>query len=187
MVHKITTFYLKFEKEKGVCVVADGKGSKGALSGEWAEFLCKKTPLEPLSTLNGLRLFIDHIWEEFYEDSFAKIKDAFERNTFENKGSFSTYTACWFEQNNSKTYYQWLSYGNSAVLIYDTQKDELFVPDYKPGLLGFLKNRGLINWKEGDLKEEYMLTSGRSYRSGKRNQKRIYLPMCPCCKIKIRC
>jgi hypothetical protein len=152
----------KFEQEKGVVCIADGKQSNGLLSNKWATYLCDKTSISPITSLQGLKLFIDHIWEEFYEENHSQISDAFQKNTFEKYGSLSTYTACWFSQENNKSYYQWLSYGNSAILIYDTKNDELFVPEYKEGLFGFLENKGVINWKEDDLIEKYLLKGSKT-------------------------
>jgi len=147
--------------KQGVITAADGAGNKGYLSGKWAQFLCDRSPLTAITSLQCLKYFIEDVWEDFYDTNNQKIGDPFHRNIFEKQGSFSTYTACWFENKNDKTYYQWLSYGNSAVLVYDTKKDELFVPDYKDSLVGFLKNKGLVNWKEDDLEEEYLLTGSK--------------------------
>ncbi|NOX48743.1 MAG: DUF4433 domain-containing protein [Chlorobi bacterium] len=149
---------IRFEKEKGLCVVADGTKNKGILSGEWASHLCSKTPFEPITTLKGFKLFVDTVWEGFYEETKAKIKDGFELQAFEGRGSFSTYAACWFRQEKEKTFFRWLSYGNSVVLVYNTKTDELFVPQYGGSLVGFLKNKGLINWKEDTLENEYFLS-----------------------------
>ena len=149
---------IRFKKSEGVCVLADGKQNKGVLSGEWASHLCDKTPFEPIKTLNGFTLFVDTVWEEFYEESKAKIKDSFELRAFESQGCFSTYLACWFRQEKGKAFFRWLSYGNSAVLVYNTKTDELFVPQFGGSLVGFLKNKGLVNWKEDTLGKEHFLS-----------------------------
>ena len=149
---------LKFEKDRGLCVISDGSKSKGILSDKWADFLCQKTGFSPLESIKGLRLFLDTVWQEFYEETRAGIKDVFLQNAFEKQGSFATYTACWFRQENDKLFYRWLSYGNSTVLIYNQKNDELFVPSYGKNLLGFLNNKGLLNWKEDDLQEKYLLS-----------------------------
>jgi len=147
----------RVEKDKGICVIADGTKNKGVLSYKWAQYLCDQSPLEPIRTQKGFQFFLDDIWERFYDTNHKKIKDSFLQHQFEKQGSFSTYTACWLNNKNNKTYYQWLSYGNSTILLYNTKKDELFVPQYKDSVLGFLKNKGLVNWKEDDLKEKYLL------------------------------
>jgi len=148
------------EKTKGFFVLADGTKHRGFLSNKWAQYLCDQTPVTPIKTIKGLEFFINDIWESFYDQHSTQIKDVFQRNIFEKQGSFTTYTACWLEQKNDKTYYRWLSYGNSTVLVYDTKKEELFVPDYNNSLLGFLENKGLINWKEEQLDEAFLLTGG---------------------------
>jgi len=145
------------EKENGVCIISDGGKSNGVLSNKWAQYLCEKTPLKPIMSLKNLKLFIDNIWEDFYDKTIDSIKDPFLKNKFEKQGSFSTFAACWFSQKNSKAYYKWLSYGNSAILLYDTKKDELFVPQFKDSLLGFLKNKGQINWNDDNLKDEFFI------------------------------
>jgi hypothetical protein len=144
---------LKFNDYNGVCVISDGSRSKGIMSDRWAKHLCDITGFNPLSSINGLKMFVDNIWEEFYEDTVNSINDAFTLKAFEDRGSCATYTACWFRQEGGKIFYNWISYGNSAVLIYDENNDELLVPGYGEGLLGFLSNKGQINWKEDDLTE----------------------------------
>ncbi|MCD4665302.1 MAG: hypothetical protein K8R68_08515 [Bacteroidales bacterium] len=39
---------IRFGKNKGLCVVADGTKNKGVLSGEWASYLCNITPFPPI-------------------------------------------------------------------------------------------------------------------------------------------
>ena len=146
---------LKFEKNKGVCVMADGKANKGILSDKWASFLCDKTNTTPIESFNGFKLFVDTVWEDFYEQIENETKDGFVMSAFEKQGSFSTYTACWFSQNKSKIMYNWISYGNSAVLIYNSKTEELTMPMYRNSILGFLNNEGLINWKEDSLNESF--------------------------------
>lgn len=141
----------KFEENTGVCVVADGNKNKGILSNEWAKYLCEKTPFAPIISLSGLEVFIETIWEEFYETAKDTINDNFQLSAFEKQGSLSTYTACWFRQDEDKTFYNWISYGNSTVLVYDKENDELFVPNFGNSILDFIKNTGLINWKEESL------------------------------------
>lgn len=148
---------IKIEKDNAVFLVADGKVNNGICSTDWARFLCNKTPLVPISSLNGYNYFIDHIWEEFYEETHKKLIDPFAKTNFMEKGSLSTYCALWFRQDKQKTYYQWLSYGNSSVLVYDKKQDELFVPKFNDSLVGFLKNEGLVNWNNADLQEKYLL------------------------------
>jgi len=149
----------KIEKDQAVFLVADGKANRGTYSTDWARFLCDKTPLVPISSLNGFNYFIEHIWEEFYDETQKKIKDPFSQTNFMEQGSLTTYCALWLRQDKQKTYYQWLSYGNSSVLIYDKKQDELFVPEYSNSLVGFLKNEGLINWNKADLQEKYLLSA----------------------------
>jgi len=146
---------LKFEKTKGLCVLADGKEGKGAYAAEWAQHLCEKTPFTPIESLKGFKLFTDTIWEEFYEEAKKTIKEPFQLRAFEKHGSSATYAACWFSQTKDKTFYQWLSYGNSAVMVYNSKTDELLVPEYGESILGFLQNKGLVNWKEDQLTEPY--------------------------------
>ena len=147
---------LKFEKTKGLCVMADGKESGGAFSAEWANYLCQKTPFTPIKTLKGFKKFTNTIWEEFYEDNKKSIKDSFQLRTFEKHGSFATYAACWFSQKKERTFYQWLSYGNSPIMVYNKKTDELLVPEYGDSILGFLQNKGLVNWKDDNLEAQYL-------------------------------
>ena len=153
----------QINKLNGVIAVSDSKPSKGIYCKEWAEHLCRQTSLSPLSSIKGFQLFLDHNWESFYEDTISNISDSFTLKSFEDKGSFATYTACWLRQEDKKIYYQWLSYGNSAVLVYNKKNDELFVPEYGNSLLGFLDNKGLVNWKDEKLEEKY-LTVGEEQR-----------------------
>jgi hypothetical protein len=153
-----SALYFRIGEELGFCTLASEKKSKGMFSGKWAGFLCHKTPLAPFNSNNGLSIFIQSIWQHFYDESTASIKDPFVINAFEAQGSMSTYTACWFRQANKHTFFQWLSYGNSAVLVYDLEKDDLFIPEYGKTLLGFLKNKGLLNWKDEKPEEKYLLT-----------------------------
>ncbi len=149
---------LNIDKSKGVVVFCDSKNNKGVYSNQWATYLCKNTPFVPLSNIKGFELFLENNWESFYENSISKLSDAFQLKAFETQGSFTTYTACWLRQEDKKIYYQWLSYGNGAVLIYNKKEDDLFVPECGNSLLGFLDNTGLINWKDEELDERYLLT-----------------------------
>ncbi len=149
---------LRIEKQKAVCVIADGNASKGVLSEKWAQYLCDKTSTETISSLKAFSIFIDTVWEEFYEDQITNNKDSFTLSAFQTQGSYTTYTACWFKQIKDKVFYNWLSYGNSTVLVYNVKDDELFVPQHEDSLLGFLNNRGLINWQEDNLSKEYFIS-----------------------------
>ena len=146
---------IKFEKEKGVCVIADGKQNKGIKSDKWAEFLCDKTPLVPIKSFKGFQIFVESIWEEFYEKTHAKEKDTHKILNFEKYGSFLTFAAGWFYQKTGKPFFDWITYGNSAIFIYNTDTDELLIPESDNSLLGFLKNPGLINWKEDSLNNKF--------------------------------
>jgi len=149
---------VKFESKNGVCVISDGKSNKGLLSKDWARYLCEKTPISPIATAKGFNLFINHIWKDFYDEQLESITDGFVKSAFEKQGSFATYAACWFKQEKNKTIFQWLSYGDSAVLIYNPKEDELFVPQYDDSLVGFLRNKGLLNWKDESIGSKYLLS-----------------------------
>jgi hypothetical protein len=149
---------VKFENNSGVCSISDGKRNKGIVSNKWAEHICNTTPLTPIKTEKGLNLFMSHIWDDFYEEQVGGISDNFVKTVFEKQGSFATFAACWFQQKKNKTIYQWLSYGNSAVLVYNPKEDELFVPQYDDSLVGFLKNKGLLNWKDESVRGKYLLS-----------------------------
>lgn len=151
------SIYNEFNESGGVCVIADGKKNKGILSDKWAEYLCANTKIEPLRDLSDFERYLDENWEGFYEDNSKNFDDNFLQNAFENQGSYSTYTACWLSENKNGLHYQWLSYGNSGVLIYDEKKDELLVPEFDSDILGFLSNSGLVNWRDGGLNKDYFL------------------------------
>lgn len=146
------------EKNAGVSVVANGSENKSIFSGQWAKYLCDHTPVNPITSINGLRIFIDHIWNDFYEKQRTRITDKFQKLTFDKYGSQASYAACWFENKSDKTFFRWLSYGNSSVMIYNQNTDELLVPDYNSQLLGFLLNKGSINWKDEQIDEKFLKT-----------------------------
>jgi len=160
---------VKFENNRGVCAVSDGKSNLGIQSNKWAEYICNTTPITPIKTEKGLNLFMSHIWDDFYEEQLGSISESFVKTAFEKQGSFATYAACWFKQEKNKTLFQWLSYGDSAVLIYNPKEDELFVPQYDDSLVGFLRNKGLLNWKDESIRGKYLL-SGTSQEFNENSQ-----------------
>ena len=154
---KSNSSFFRFEKRKGVCVISEGEKNKGLYSAEWAQYICKKMPLEALKSKKGIEYFLDHIWEPFYEEKNKKIKDPFYRHKFEKEGSYCSLTACWLKNKEDKVLFRCLSYGNSAVLVYNKKTEELFVPEYGDSIIGFLNNKGLINWKDESLREKYLI------------------------------
>lgn len=104
--------------------VSDGAGGGGLYAEKWSAYLIENIPDQALTSYNQLDVWIETIWEAFYNDceDIAKQSGGLLLDKFYNEGSFATLVAAWKESN---SIIRWMSYGDSVVFHYNTVADIL--------------------------------------------------------------
>lgn len=136
--------------KKNVIAVSDGAGGGGVFAERWSRYLLKNLPTSPISSFEELDVWVDSIWEHFYNEceEEAKKRGGLFLEKFYDEGSFATLAAAW---KISDTEWKWMTYGDSVVFCYDKKDGTL---DYSPiRLTDFNKPPYLISDKD-PLKEE---------------------------------
>ena len=108
----------------GRIAVSDGAGGGGVYADEWAQYLLKNLPKEPITSFRQLDGWIDSIWETFYKEyeQVAKGAGSVVLNKFYEEGSFATLAAAWVTD---EGLWKWMTYGDSVVFHYSRQTGEL--------------------------------------------------------------
>ncbi len=137
---------------KHVMAISDGAGGYGIFAKEWSEYLLHKLPEQPFDTFENFVKWTDSIWEEFYENQNKKLEqyDTFVINKFNNEGSAATLAVAWYFENRI----EWISYGDSALFVYNARKDKMRFLSIKT-LETYETNPHLINWKDIPKKNAY--------------------------------
>lgn len=96
--------------------VSDGAGGGGVYAEKWSAYLVSKLPHEPIKSFGGMKMWIDTIWEEFYDEyeKEAERAGSLVLQKFYDEGSFATLAAVWIEGDVCR----WISYGDSVVFHY---------------------------------------------------------------------
>ncbi len=102
----------------GLIAVSDGAGGGGVFAERWSHYLVYNLPSKPITSFEDLDAWIDHIWEQFYnecEEWAKKQQDGLFLNKFYDEGSFATLAALWADENEKR----WMTYGDSVVFHYN--------------------------------------------------------------------
>ena len=108
----------------GLIAVSDGAGGGGVFADQWSRYLVDNLPNEPIFNFSEFDLWLDNIWEKFYNEheELAKAHGGLFLNKFYDEGSFATLVAVWKV---SESECRWISYGDSVAFCYDRAKGEL--------------------------------------------------------------
>lgn len=100
--------------------VSDGAGGGGVFADRWSRYLVEHLPDEPIVDFDGLDVWIESIWEPFYNgcEVQAKQEGGMLLNKFYDEGSFATIVAVWKSG-------EWMSYGDSVAFCYDKSSGRL--------------------------------------------------------------
>lgn len=101
--------------------VSDGAGGGGLFAEKWSEYLICNLPRNPLKSFRDLDIWIDSIWENFFNKYEKKAEQlgSLALNKFYEEGSYATLAAIWFDNPNN-TYY-WMAYGDTTVFVYNQE------------------------------------------------------------------
>lgn len=136
--------------------VSDGAGGGGLFAELWSNYLVSNIPNHPILTWEDLDNWLSAIWETYYNSCELKAKSmgglALEK--FYDEGSFATIAAVWLDK--KKHYCHWMSYGDSVVFHYRTNRSTLECSI--TSLDSFNEPPHLINCKDAPNKEGF--TSG---------------------------
>ncbi len=143
-----------------LATVADGAGSSGMFCGAWAEELVERLPETPITGLEDLNRWIDGFWEDFAaEFKRSASQDAAKLSKFVREGSYATLVACWLSRRDDGLSMRWLGYGDSLLLVFGRDGDNVALTDCYPSTLEALgHDPHLLNWKQ--LPEETRLRTG---------------------------
>lgn len=101
------------------CVaVSDGAGGCGLFANEWSRYLIDHLPKDrPIQSFKELDDWVDGIWESFYNEHEAVVRegDGVLQNKFYNEGSCATIAAVW---RTVADRCRWMAYGDSVVFHY---------------------------------------------------------------------
>lgn len=108
---------------KSIVAVSDGAGGGGLYADLWSRYLMEHLPEEPLTSFEQTDLWIDGIWESFYNEceERAKQEGGLVLNKFYEEGSFATLAAAWRVGNICR----WIAYGDSVVFHYNKKSGVL--------------------------------------------------------------
>ena len=108
----------------GLIAVSDGAGGGGVFADQWSRYLVDNLPNEPIFNFSEFDLWLDNIWEKFYNEheELAKAHGGLFLNKFYDEGSFATLVAVWKV---SESECRWISYGDSVAFCYDRAKGDL--------------------------------------------------------------
>lgn len=125
--------------------VSDGAGGGGLFAERWSKYLLDNLPESPILSAEELDLWIDEIWEPYYNqcEEDAKMLGSMSLNKFYDEGSFATLVAVW---KTSESKCEWMSYGDSVAFHYNYAIHKL---EYSfSSLADFDKPPYLINCKD---------------------------------------
>lgn len=125
--------------------IADGAGGVGLYAREWADYLLVSLPDNPLTSVNELNEFLQTNWKLFFEKHKTKAEENGLGNKFLTEGSSATLISAWMDEQRPG-FIQWMSVGDSALLIYNTLTHQL--QSININMNTFLKPPFLINWKQ---------------------------------------
>lgn len=103
--------------------VSDGAGGGGVYADKWSAYLVSKLPPEPITSFGEVKMWIDSIWEAFYDkyEKEAEKMGGLVLQKFYDEGSFATIAAVWIEGDVCR----WMSYGDSVVFHYGARTQRL--------------------------------------------------------------
>lgn len=104
--------------KENLIAVSDGAGGGGIYAERWSKYLLNRLPATPLRSFEELDLWIDGIWEPFYNEceGLAKREGGLLLDKFYDEGSFATLAAIWIAGDKAP----WLAYGDSVAFCYNT-------------------------------------------------------------------
>jgi serine/threonine protein phosphatase PrpC len=132
------------DKESKRVIVCDGAGGTGLLAGEWANYIAKNIPLQPIRTVKDLDSWIEGIWESFYNQNIAKLTDPFHLAKFEKEGSASTFAAVWIMENQTV---EVATYGDAMSFLWNKEQMDLQPIGSIQKLDDFDTFPFLVNWQ----------------------------------------
>lgn len=112
------------DKRNKILAISDGAGGGGVFADKWAQYLCGHLPVNPICSFTDFDLWIDGIWEPFYNEceELAKTEGGLFLQKFYDEGSFATLAVIW--KVGEKCH--WITYGDSTVFMYRPKDDKLF-------------------------------------------------------------
>ena len=130
---------------ENLIAVSDGAGGGGVYAEKWSSYLVGHLPNEPFEIFEQLDLWIDSIWEKFYNDceELAKMQGGLLLDKFYDEGSFATLVSVWKVSDSTC---KWISYGDSVAFHYNTVTQKL--EHSFSALANFDKPPYLINCKD---------------------------------------
>ena len=141
--------------KKDIIAVSDGAGGGGLFAERWSRCLLDHLPASPITTAEELDLWIERIWEPFYNQCEADARGlgGMSLEKFYDEGSFATLVAVW---KTSATKCRWMSFGDSVAFRYDRDTRKLA---HTFGRIGDFDNPPcLINCKDN--------INGKGFKSG---------------------
>ncbi len=170
--------------------LADGAGGEGIFAGQWAQWLLKHLPSEPIPDFAAFQGWMKGLWRPFYEQyqPMAARLSAQHLEQFHGEGSASTLVAAWLKASGHLDY---IAYGDSVILSYDLAEDRLSVNADEiatyidpPFLLNWLHDSTQKGFRQGQIKlqaNRHLLVASDAighyllarYLSMKRNDERI--------------
>lgn len=135
--------------DKAFFSISKPKSKDGVENLKWAEHLVKFLPEFPIFTTKGVDEFIDHIWNDFFENTKNNLKnDAISLNSFEQNGSEASLTSVWVENINNKVITNGFSIGKEIILSFNEATNDLNLHHSSINPFDFLNETKTINWKD---------------------------------------
>lgn len=145
-------FRIEQDEDGAFFGVTNASRNRGVMSREWSEHLLaslnSKKPIDALS-FDGL---VNDNWENFYDWVLGSTDlSVFERNKFEEEGSLASFAGVWLNQD-GLTFF---SEGDSYILIYNSEADELFTPYGLDDFRRWIGSVHKVNWRHQKIDEKY--------------------------------
>ncbi len=128
--------------------LSDGAGGTGVYTDIWAKLLTCCLPECPFADIEALWQYVQQQGGAFLQEVGPLVAtNPIVEYKLWREGSAASLAAIWWKYEGGQMMVEWLSYGDSAVMIYQPHLQKLQIQTYLQSPDQFLRNPHLLNWK----------------------------------------
>jgi hypothetical protein len=132
---------------KNRAALSDGAGGTGVYAHLWAQQLTQQLPAQPFTDSAALWQYVQQQEEPFLQvaEPLAATHAPSQYKLWK-EGSAASLVALWWKRQYGRMVAEWVTYGDSALMIYEPHKHRLYIQPYLQAPESFLRNPHLLNW-----------------------------------------